>query len=91
MLEKLAEIEHRYNELTEKLSLPDIIQDLKSFRELSREHSHLKKLVETYQEYKKTARDLEGNLDLLKTEKDPDMAKLAREELAPLEQKKLQL
>ena len=41
MLERLEQIEKRYNEIKEKLSESDVIQDIKRTTELSKELSSL--------------------------------------------------
>ena len=52
MLERLEQIEKRYNEIKEKLSESDVIQDIKRTTELSKELSSLEDIVNSYSEYK---------------------------------------
>ena len=53
MIERLEQILSRYNEIREKLSTNEVIQDIKKTMELSKEQSSLRENYEAYQEYKK--------------------------------------
>lgn len=79
---KLENFITRYNELTEKLSSPDITSDIKKMTELSREQSHLVPIVEKAKEYSTLLQDIKNNKELVN---DPEMAELAKEELRELE------
>ena len=48
MLERLEQIEKRYNEIKEKLSESDVIQDIKRTTKLSKELSSLEDIVNSY-------------------------------------------
>ena len=85
MIERLQNIETRYNELTELLSNPDVLSDIKKTTELSKEQSGLRENYEAYQEYKKVLSNIEAANEMVK---DPDMAEYAREELNENEEKK---
>ena len=52
MLEKLAQLEEKYNELTRKLSDPEIIADHQQFQKLAKAHAELEEVVTVYKEYK---------------------------------------
>ena len=52
MIERLEQITSRYNEIKEKLSTNEVIQDIKKTLELSKELSSLEEIVNTYKEYK---------------------------------------
>ena len=85
MIERLQNIETRYNEITELLSNPDVLSDIKKTTELSKEQSTLKENYEAYQEYKRVLSNIEAAKEMVK---DPDMAEFAREELNENEEKK---
>jgi peptide chain release factor 1 len=79
MLERLAEIEARYEELTRQLSDPEVVSDHRQLEELGRERAHLETVVTLYREY----RDALGALDDAKAlARDPDeeLRALGREE-----------
>ena len=68
------------------LSDPAVLGDAKLYRQKVREHAALKKLEHAAQIYFKILDDMEGNRELIAdAENDPDMAELAKEELARLE------
>ena len=50
MLERLDNIEARYNELTEELMKPETISDIRKTLELTKEQASLKEAYEAYQE-----------------------------------------
>lgn len=74
-LDKLAE---RYHELGLLLSQADIISDQNKFRSLSQEYAQIEPVVKTYEMYKQTLADIQSANELLS---DPEMKKLAEEEL----------
>ena len=77
MIERLENIEKRYNELVKLLSDPEILSDIKKTTELSKEQSSLSENYEAYQEYKKVLSDIEAAKEVMK---DPEMGAFAREE-----------
>jgi peptide chain release factor 1 len=88
MLEKIEELERRFQELEAMLSDPAVIANQPEFRKLSREHNDLTPLVEAYRRHRKIMEEVEGNRELLA---DPDMKEMAEEELKSLEEQKEQL
>ena len=77
MIERLENIEKRYNELVKLLSDPEILSDIKKTTELSKEQASLSENYEAYQEYKKVLSDIEAAKEMMK---DPEMGEFAREE-----------
>jgi len=85
VLAKIQEIEERYSELEKKLSNPEIIKDLRTYQKLAKEHSHLAPIVEAYRKYRAIKGEIEENKSLLK-DPDPDIRKLAAEEIDRLKE-----
>lgn len=85
MLQKLADVEDRFEELNRRLSEPSLSQNPKLMRDLSREHSDILKIVELYRELKKLYLDLDSNKEMLATESDPELLALAKDEVALLQ------
>ena len=85
MLEKLAEVEARFQQLNQELSTPEVLQDQARLRQLGKEHRRLEKVVEAYRRLKKVQEDVAGHRELLASGSDPELEELAREELATLE------
>ena len=59
MLERLAEIEARFAELTASLADPEIAGDYRRVQELNRERSHLEGVVELFRSFRGTEAALE--------------------------------
>ena len=85
MIERLIAIEEKYNELTEELSKPEILNNIKKTLELQKEQASLKEAYDAYQKYKKIESDLEEAKEMTK---DPDLGEFAKEEVNRLNQEK---
>ncbi len=72
----------RLQELDFFLSQPDVVSDMDRFRALTREHSEVSEVAARYEAFLHRERDLAGAKDMLD---DPDMADMAREEIAQAE------
>jgi peptide chain release factor 1 len=83
VIEKLEEVDQRFERLTADLSNPAVIADSARLQKLSRERASIEKLVETYRGYKRLAEELKGNEELLDAA-DPELKAMAREELPAL-------
>ncbi|HXE97547.1 MAG TPA: peptide chain release factor 1 [Dongiaceae bacterium] len=88
MMDKIEELERRYQELEALLSDPAVISNQPEFRKFSREHSDLSELVAAYRRYRKVLGDISDNRELLA---DPDMKEMAEDELKSLEDEKERL
>ena len=88
MIERLEAINNRYQEITNELSSPEVISDIKKMTELSKEQNRLGVIVEVYSKFKQTNDDIESAKEMLH---DPEMAEFAREELSSLESVKEEL
>ena len=86
MLDKLAQIEKSYEDLTEQLSSPDIMSDMKVYTKLMKQHRNLTEVVEKYREVKKMQEDLDGARELA-AGGDEEMREMAQLEVAELEAK----
>ncbi|MGQ0793547.1 MAG: peptide chain release factor 1 [Deltaproteobacteria bacterium] len=82
MLKRLDEVEKKYEDLERTLSAPDLSPA--EIHRYSKERSDRSEVVENYREFKKTLEDIEQNKALAA---DKELAELAREEVAALEQK----
>lgn len=90
MIEKLDEVEQRYERLTAELSSPAVISDTARLQKLSKERSQLEKIVETYRAWKKVEAEVRGNEELLESG-DPDLKAMAKEELPALKARRDEL
>jgi peptide chain release factor 1 len=86
MLEKLAGIEARYEELNKLMSDPGVVGDYNRLREVGQERSELEPIVETFRQFKMIQKELGEAHGLAEVSGDAEMAAMAREEVAQLEQ-----
>jgi len=84
MIDKLEEVERRFDRLTADLSNPQVLADSTKLQKVARERSSLEKLVETFRNYKKVVSDLLGLEQLLSGPEGTELKALAREELPTL-------
>lgn len=85
MFDKLEFIVDKYNELSEKISDPEVINDQKVWQKLMKEHSDLAPIVEKYKEYTNAQKGIEEAKDIIRNEDDQEMRDLAKMELSELE------
>ena len=85
MLERLAEIEARYEELSRLLADPEVVADHRRLQELARERSRIEGTVELYRRFQDTHEALEDARRLVREAQDEDERELGREEQERLE------
>lgn len=78
MFDKLETVEKRYEELTQKISDPEVIAKTNEWREYMKEHAELEPIVAKYREYKKAKQAYEDAKEMMN---DPEMKDLAEEEM----------
>ena len=86
MLERIAELEARFEELTALLGDPEVMADHRRMTEVARERSHLERVVDLGRRFRDTREALDDAHELLRSN-DDDERELAREEeerLSPL-------
>ncbi len=81
---QLESIQGRYEELSIRITLPEVIADTPLFTRLMREHSELSELNEIAERFEKLEGELAGAEEMLA---DPDMAELAHAEIEDLNRK----
>ncbi|WP_188207621.1 peptide chain release factor 1 [Alkalibacillus aidingensis] len=85
MFDKLQNLEDRYNQLTDLLMDPEVINDSNKLREYSKEQSDLQEVVEKYRRYKEITEQIKDAKTMIEEETDEDVIEMAREELNELE------
>ena len=78
MINRLDAIQKRYNEISNELSKPEVLNDIKKMTELSKEQRRLTPIVEINKKYQVALSDLETAKEMTK---DPDMEVFAKEEI----------
>lgn len=86
MLDKLDSIEERYEQLSVKMSDPEVISQQDMWRKLVKEHSDLEPIVTKYREYKEVVRQKNDVLAMIKETGDAELKELAQQELDELKE-----
>jgi len=84
LFDQLGSVEQRFESLTQQLSQPEVASDVRTYRELMKEYSHLKEVVEAFRTYRSIESQLEGAREML-AEDDDEMREMAQEEISELE------
>src|SRR3954467_13769806 len=87
MLDKLEQIEARYETLTDELSRPEVYSDPTNYAKLNKQHRSLGEVVTKYREWKQIKSDLSGAKEMFDLEEDEEMRELARAEMTTLEER----
>ena len=90
MFAKIKEIEERYDEFESKLASPETIRDQKLYQKVAKERSLLVPIIATFRKYQSVQAEINGNKTLL-NDLDPEIRKLAREEMDTLTSNLIQL
>lgn len=85
MLEKIAKIARRYEELEKRMADPEVLADHVKLAELAQERSDIQPIVESYRRHGDLAQELEDTRELLEMAEDPEMIEMAEEEIEQLE------
>ncbi len=84
MFQKLDAVEARYEELTKKISDPEVIANQNEWKEFMKEHAEIEPIVEKYREYKKTKKAMEDAEEMMS---DPELKELAEAEMLEAKEK----
>ncbi len=83
MFQKIKEIEDRFMQLENEMVRPEIIRDQINYKKYTKEHSLLSPIIKTFRRYQSVQKEIESNRSLL-DDPDPEIKKLAREEIESL-------
>lgn len=85
MLEKLEQIEARYEELSNELSSPELLSNQTAYTKAAKQHRSLGEIVEKYRSWKSLKAELNGARELFDTADDDEMREMARLEIDSLQ------
>ncbi|MGA3344584.1 MAG: peptide chain release factor 1 [Terracidiphilus sp.] len=83
MIDRLEQMEHRYEELSQQLSLPEVVNDREKYQKAGKALSDLETPVMKFRELKVVRQALAESRALL-AESDPELRAMAEEEIAKL-------
>ena len=84
ILERLEGVRSRFTEVSDLLTQPDILSDMKKYVRLNKEYKDLLPVVGAYERYKLTLSNITSTKELLANEKDEEMREMAKIELDEL-------
>lgn len=87
MLEKLEQIEARYEALGAELSSPELLANPTAYGKAAKQHRSLGDVVEKYRSWKTLKEELAGARELMETADDEEMREMARLEVDALQEK----
>ena len=88
MFQKLEAVEKRFEELTEKISDPNVISNQNEWREYMKEHAELEPIVEKYREYKKVQKQYDDAKEMTEdASTDKELKDLAEMEMMEAKEK----
>lgn len=87
LLEKFESVKHRFEEVQQMITDPEIIADMKRYVKLNQEYKNLEKLLGVFKEYKNLIDNLESGKEMLAEESDEELREMAREEMEMAEEK----
>jgi peptide chain release factor 1 len=85
MLDKLEQIEARYEDLTAQLSSPELLSDQAAYAKAAKQHRSLGEIVTKYRELKTLRHELTGARELYDAGDEEEMRELARVEVDDLQ------
>ena len=87
MIDKLQQVEERFEKVNELLCLPETVSDQSKYASLMKELKNLTPLVETYREYKKALSDGEAAKEMLLDKPDKELKEMLELEIEECKEK----
>ena len=84
MLDKIAQVVGRYEEIERQMADPIILADHTKLTQLAQERSDIEPLVQAYRQHQNLSEELDGAQELLELEDEAEMVAMAREEINKL-------
>jgi peptide chain release factor 1 len=91
MIDKLEAIRERFNEVSQQITQPEIVSDLKKYKTLSKEYKDLDKIMVEFAAYENVLSNIESAKAVISTEKDEEFREMAKMELDELLPKKTEM
>ena len=73
---KLQQLKARYNEVNAAMSDPAVFDDPENYTKLTKERSDLEEVVKDFDRYSELKGNLEGNLELIEINEDPEITEM---------------
>ncbi len=89
MLDKLEQIEARYQALADQMNLPEVYTDQAAYAKLAKQQRQLGEVVTKYREWKSLREELAGAKELYDLSDDDEMREMAHAEMETLEERRV--
>jgi len=80
-------IRHRFEEVQQQITDPEVIADMKRYVRLNQEYKSLEKLLNAFKEYKSMVDTIQSGKEILAEESDEELREMAHEEMEIAEEK----
>lgn len=87
LLDKLEELNQRYEDLNLELARPEVISDPARLRKVAKEQSDLDEIIKTYRLLTGAIKEMEDLGQIIEDGEDPELVAMAREDLRSLEER----
>ena len=87
ILSKLDGLKARFEEISQKITDPEVLADMKQFVQLNKEYKEIQPIIAACENYKTIYNNIAEAKDVIANEKDEEFREMARMELAELEPK----
>ncbi|WP_350445890.1 peptide chain release factor 1 [Anaeromonas frigoriresistens] len=84
MLEKLDFLEEKYKDLNNKISDPEIINNINEWKKYVKEHAEIELIVNKYREYKEVSEQIQESKEMLNDKLEDDFKEMVKQELSEL-------
>ncbi|OIP24759.1 peptide chain release factor 1 [bacterium CG2_30_37_16] len=81
MEQKINQIKKEYDEITSKLTDPDILSEIDVYQELAKRQSELKSLIDKFETLDLLKKNIDSLEELMTEENDPELIAMAEEEI----------
>lgn len=86
MFDKLEALEERFAVVSEKISDPDVISDIDSWRDYCKEHAELSPIIDKYHEYRDAKQTIADDKEMLEEGQEKEFEEMIKLELAEAEE-----
>ena len=87
ILSRLEGVKLRFDEVSQLITDPEVITDMKRYVRLNKEYHHLEPIINAYNEYKNLLSNISSAKEMLADEKDQEMKEMAKDELEEMSQR----
>ncbi len=84
MKQKINQIKKEYNQILKEISRPEIAKDIEKVQKLSRKKAELERIILDYKKLQKVEKEIKENQTLAEKTQEPELKKMAQQELAKL-------